>query len=138
MNLFKSQKPYDRVAKLLKEMPWLWAVKPRWDIMSSIHVMTANDKYFMDWDVHLDLDELKRICYVHVVSDQGEEQIIKIELEGVNRTWFDVMHELYRREVYLGWVKHFVSVAGNDVRVDKAPKDRPFVNMFRDHPEAPK
>lgn len=133
MNLFKSQKPYGRVVKLLKEMPWLWAVKPRWDIMSSVHVMVADDKDFLNWNVHFNPDELKSICYVHMVSDQGE-QMIKVELEGSNRTWFDVMYDLYCREVYLGWVKHFVTVAGNDVRVDRAPKGYIFEDLFKSHP----
>lgn len=132
----RKKKPFDKVAKLLKEMPWLWAAQQDWRDTDTITVMTASSKQYLDWEIASNPMEGKSICYAHVVWDLGEH-MIKVEFEGVHKSWFDVMYELCEQRVEINRIEHFVSVNGNDIRVDRPPKHQSFQMMYIDHNRFP-
>ncbi len=133
-----TPKPIDRVGKLLKEMPWLWAVKLIWTHHDTIEVMVADKSGYLDWNIPSYPFENKSICYVRVVTDRIE-QMIKVELEGTHRTFFDVMLHLHECQIPVEFIERFVSLRfDGHVRVDHAPTGDTFKNMFGKHPRAPK
>jgi hypothetical protein len=131
-----TAKPISRITKLLKEMPWLYAVKAHWGTEDTIEMGTTASRQFLDWEIFSDrfAAEPKSCCFVRLESDFHEE-VIKIELSGVHRTWFDALVELRRQNVSLDWVTHMATVVGegDEVRVYRTQKDRPFAQMFDEY-----
>ena len=128
----ESRTPFTRVARLLKKMPWLWAVKQEWHDNDLVKVESTEGPGFLDGPG----SAYSSYCYVHHVTHY-DERMIRLAGPDHNRSWFDILLELRRQGIRLEWVEHLVVPFNSAwIHVYPAPKDSSFLDMFLAHPRA--
>ena len=133
-NMFRKEDSMRRVRDLLKEYPWLWAVKQSWGKNVSVHFQEADSTRLDTGEMACDFfnSPLQTVGYAHLVSE-GEEQVIKIVLEGTGRTWTEAMLYLATNGISdLAQVKHLACENRAGVWVYRAPRGSSLFEVAED------
>lgn len=123
---------YARVQKVLRDMPWLWALQQTWNDTSSVEVEQVDDDGFMSlWTSRLDFaaGRFKSNLFLHIVTEDKEE-VHYADHDGQNAdgNMFNALDLMQDRGVDLESVRHLVIVLDGP---DEGGKMKKEIRIFR-------
>lgn len=137
LNFLKRSTPnhFARMERLLRDMPWLWAIRSRWLDSSLVSIKQVDQEDFLDYWVSGGQLEPVGTCYVHLVT-MLTESVETVTLEGHPRDMYDVLEHLEQKGRFLENVRHMVTVVGIEVRVWRPKSGVTFKDLFLHHPRS--
>jgi hypothetical protein len=126
----QKAKPFAHNERILREMPWLWAVKRAWGSSDRITIIQI-DKEF--WFAQASVQVLSEI-YIHTVMDQAE-RVHNLEYTGVSCNMYDALVDLHEKVgTHLKFVRHVAIKLGEETLVYRARTGTSFGELFDEDP----
>lgn len=113
--------------RLLREMPWLWAVRKSWDPTIKINVYRIDDPTHLDYYI-------KSRCYIYLDSHGYNQEIITIGFEDSKKMIFDALGKLLSQDRNrFECASHVVTVVGEHISVRLPKKGHTLQDLYYKH-----
>jgi hypothetical protein len=130
-----EERPFAHNARLLREMPWLWAIRQSWGTSHRMEVIQVDHTSFFDYLISRP-QEQKGVCYVYTATDHTEK-VHRVEIDGHPRDVYDALtHLRVEKGVNLSYVENIAVVVGDETRVYRPKGGKTFGDLFDSHPRS--
>ena len=128
-----TRRTFDRVATLLREMPWLWGAKQYWSAEDSIEIGAIKVDFL---NLEMPRDPIspgrRSSCFIHLQTD-FEDEVTQIFVKGGDLTWFDLIRALHNQGIDLKNLKHVVALAHGFTHVYRPTHGLTFAELYKNH-----